>query len=129
MLSSKKHLFLQPYPGWRCNGPPTSFSHVTSTNVGIRLQDSFGTCKIWRPCLMPVPNYWTWTKSFLQKNSFSGQILIKLRYDNFSYSNTRFTKLWSHDHIGNMSHVIIFSDVMDKLWRHNLYFKMLFRKA
>ena len=29
--------------------------------------------------LVPVPDYWTWTKTTPQKNDFSGQILLKLR--------------------------------------------------
>ena len=27
-------------------------------------------CKIWRPYLVPVPNYWTWTKATSQKRLF-----------------------------------------------------------
>ena len=67
--------------------PPTSFSPVTSTNVGISPQNfltfSFNPlidcCKISSLYLVPVPNYWTWTKTTPQKSDFSGQILIKLR--------------------------------------------------
>ena len=27
-------------------------------------------CKIWSPYVVPVPNYWTWTKATLQKKLF-----------------------------------------------------------
>ena len=36
-------------------------------------------CKISRPYLVQLPNYWTWTRSSPPKIGFSGQILIKLR--------------------------------------------------
>ena len=40
-------------------------------------------CKISRPYLVPVPNYWTWTKTTPQKCFFFCQILIKLRLWSF----------------------------------------------
>ena len=51
--------------------PPTSFSPVISTNVGISpknvLTFSFNPlphwCKIPSLYLVPVPNHWTWTKT------------------------------------------------------------------
>ena len=74
--------------------PPTSFSPVTSTNVRISHQDflSFSFtlltdwCKISSLYLLPVADYWTWTKTTLQKKP----------------ENARVTKLWSHDHIHNI---------------------------
>ena len=58
--------------------PPTSFSPVTSTNVGCSPQNfltfSFNSFATMLQILVPVPNYWTWTKSI------PGQILIKLRF-------------------------------------------------
>ena len=36
------------------------------------------SCKISGPYLVPVLNYWTWTKATPQKISFAGQIHIKL---------------------------------------------------
>ena len=64
--------------------PATSFSPVTSTNVRISpwniLTFSFNLlphwCKVSRPYLVPVPNYWTWTMSTQEKIGFCGQILI-----------------------------------------------------
>ena len=78
----------------------TSFSPVTSTNVGIRPQNfldfSFKPlatlCKTSNLYLVPAPNYLTWTKSAPQKNRF----FRSNPYD-FSHRNARITKLWSHD--------------------------------
>ena len=58
--------------------PPTSFSAVPPTNRGIRPQIFWiivsiflpNLCKISRPYLVPVPNYWTRTKRTHQKNWF-----------------------------------------------------------
>ena len=52
---------------------PTSFSLVTSTDVGINPQNLFDF-KV-ESYLAPVPNYWTWTKKPFTKIGFSGQIL------------------------------------------------------
>ena len=68
-------------------GPTTSFSPVTSTNVGIGPQNflTFSLtllphwCKISSLYLVPIPNYWTLTRATIKKGGFSGQILIKLR--------------------------------------------------
>ena len=62
--------------------PHTSFSHVTSATVGISPRNVLALvlphcCKISRPYLAPVPNYWTWTKSTPQKNWFSSSNLYK----------------------------------------------------
>ena len=56
-------------------GPHTSFSPVTSTNVGTSPKTFWllvlmvfpHWCKISILYLVLVPNYWTWTKSTLQK--------------------------------------------------------------
>ena len=72
---------------FRMGGGPTSFSPVTSTNIRFGPQTSWllvltllpHYCKISSLYLVPVPNYWTWTKNTLQKSDFFGQILIKLR--------------------------------------------------
>ena len=73
--------------GWGKKVPPTSFSPVTSTNVGFSPQNllafsfnPFATLvKISSSHLVSAPNYWTWTKITPQKSSFSGQILVKLK--------------------------------------------------
>ena len=86
-------LFRMEEGGKKPPPPSTSFSQVTSTNVGISPQNFLNPktfqilaliafphwCKISSLYLMPIQNYWTWTKSTPQKSSFSGQILIKLR--------------------------------------------------
>ena len=77
------------------NKSPTPFPSQTKKtpyplppiNIGIRPRNSWliistslpHLCKISRPYLVQVPNYWTWTKSIPQKIGFSGEILIKLR--------------------------------------------------
>ena len=52
----------------------TSFSPVTSTNVGISPKNFLTLlphwCEIPSLYLMPVPNYWTWTKTAPQKKQF-----------------------------------------------------------
>ena len=69
--------------GGRKKPPPTSFSPVTSTNVGLSPQNFLTNplprwCKTSRSYLVLVPNYWTWTKITSQKSGFSGEILVKL---------------------------------------------------
>ena len=57
---------------------PTSFSPVTSTNVGVTPQNFWllllnflpHWCKISRPHLVLVLNYWTWAKNIPQKKQF-----------------------------------------------------------
>ena len=52
----------------------TSFSPVTSTKVGISPKNFLTLlphwCEIPSLYLMPVPNYWTWTKTAPQKKQF-----------------------------------------------------------
>ena len=75
---SSTHL---PYSGWggvKSLPPPTSFSPVTSRNVGagpntfLILVLTFlpHWCKILSSYLVLVPNYWTWTKATPQKKRF-----------------------------------------------------------
>ena len=55
-------------------------------------------------------------RSPLKKRRFSGQILVKLRLDNFSHRNPRITKRWSHDHFYNIIWItwqVFVADVMD----------------
>ena len=69
------------------NPSPTSISLVVSTNVGISLKNFLALvltflphwCKILSLHLVPVPNYWIWTKTTPKKSGFSGQIFITLR--------------------------------------------------
>ena len=79
-------------------------------------------CKIARPYLVPVPNYWTWTKTNPQKkwffrwNPYKIEIMITsvvemLELPNFGHMTTLKFYWWRHEH---------------KLWRHNLYFKVSF---
>ena len=84
--------FFKPNQDWGAQKSfPISFSPVTSTKVGISPQNILTFlillplvlillphwCKISRPCLMPVPNYWTRTKSTRQKNWSNQVFLIK----------------------------------------------------
>ena len=63
------------------------FPPVTSINVKITHKTCWlllltllpHWCKLSKPYLVPVPNYWTWIKANTEKSVFSGQILIKLR--------------------------------------------------
>ena len=65
---------------------PASSSSVTSTNVRtspenlrlLVLNILPHWCKISSLYLVPIPNYWTWTKTTPQKSDCSGQILLKL---------------------------------------------------
>ena len=64
-------------------------------------------------------NYWTWTKTTPQKAIFLVKFLQNWGYDNFSYTNARVTKLWSHDHIHNIIWVMwqnFVSDVIDRMY-------------
>ena len=70
---------------------------------------------------MPVPNYWTWSNTTLQKRWFFRSNPYKIKFmitslvemlelPNFGHIATS-TILWRHGH---------------KLWRDNLYFKITF---
>ena len=54
--------------------PPISFSPVTFTNVGLSPQN-FLTSSLY---LVPVPSYWTWTKTTPQKKCFFWSNLYKI---------------------------------------------------
>ena len=98
--------------------PPTSFSPVTSSNVGISHQSSLTLfltllphrCKISKPYLVPVSNYWTWTKTTPQKKWFFWsnpckiEVMITslielLELSNFDHMTTSTTKYESPDKI------------------------------
>ena len=87
--------------------PPTSFSPVTSTNVGISPKTFWilvltifpHWCKISSLYLVPVPNYWTWTKTtpqtkpFSRSNPYKIQVVITslremLQLPHFGHLNT-----------------------------------------
>ena len=84
-----EHLFLTLFRmgGQKAPPPPTSFSPVTSTNVVISPKTFWllvltllpHWCEISSLYLVPVSNYWIWTKATPQQKQFFGQILIKLR--------------------------------------------------
>ena len=74
----------------------------------------------------------TWTKStppkklFFWSNPYKIEIMITSLIEMLE---SRVTKLWSHDHICNIIHVSHVTKFCwwhhgQKLWRHNLYFKM-----
>ena len=81
--------------------PPTSFSPVTSTNVGFGRQNFL---------TFSFNPFSTLVQNFKFAPSASPKLLNlnqdhpskKRGYDNFSYRNARVTKLWSHDHIYNI---------------------------
>ena len=113
--------------------PPTSCSPVTSIKVKVSPQNFWllvlilltHWCKISRSYLVPLPNYWTWTKTTLQKKSaFSGQILIKLKFFIGCWSFQALVT-WPHLHY-NLSHVIKFHwwRHRQNFWRHKSYFKI-----
>ena len=103
---------IQDGEGEGMEGSPTSLSPVTSTNVGLVHKTLWllvstllpHWSKISWSYLVPVPNYWTWTKitplkkQFFWSNPYKIEVMI-----NFSYRNARVTKIWSHDHIYNIS--------------------------
>ena len=87
--------------------PPTSFSTVTPINIGVRPKNFWLIVstflpylrKISRRYLMPVPNYWPWTKSAPQKhcfflwNPYKIEVMItsvmkKLELPNFGHMTT-----------------------------------------
>ena len=93
------------------NVPLPVFFPVTSTNVGIRLPNfltfSFNPlphwCKASSLYLVPVPNYWTWTKSIPQKHWFFWSNPSKIEVMiTCSHRNSRVKKPWSHDYIYNI---------------------------
>ena len=65
--------------------------------------------------IVPVPNYWNWTKITPQKKP----VFLVKRFDNFSHRNARVTKLWSHDHTYNIIWFTLYnfvSDLIDKTY-------------
>ena len=106
--------------GWRKRAPPTSFSPVTSTNVGTWPENTFDR-------LAQNFKFVTSASSKLlnmkQDHPSKKPVLVKSLkiwgYDNFSYTNGRVTKLWSHDHIHNIIWVmwqIFVGDVIDRIY-------------
>ena len=85
-------------------------------------------CKISSSYLVPVPSYWTWTKTTSQKKVF---FLVKSLwnwdYDNFSHRNAGVTKLSSHDFIYNIIWVndcrYQTSALVKNFWFFGLYFR------
>ena len=68
---------------------------------------------------MPVPNYWTWTKTTPQKKQFFSSNPRKIEVMITFYTNARVTKLWSHDHIHNIIWVMwqnFVGNVIDKIY-------------
>ena len=90
--------------------PPTNFSPVASTNIGIRSKTFWSVVlillphwsKISRPYLVPVLSYWTWTKSSPEKKGFFWSNPYKTELVITSHRNVRVTKLWSPGHIYNV---------------------------
>ena len=94
--------------GGRQKAPPTSFSVVTFTNVGTSpkkfLTFTFNPfahyCKISSLYLVPIRNYWTWTKTtpqnkkrFFWSNPYKIEIMITfliemMRLPNFGHMTT-----------------------------------------
>ena len=59
-------------------------------------------CKISRLYLVPVPNYWAWSKTTHQKKWFSWSNPYKIEVMITSLLEMLVTKPWSHDHIYNI---------------------------
>ena len=98
--------------------PPTSFSPVTSANVGISPQNFLTViltllphwCKLSRRYLEPVPNYWTWTKAIPHKKQFSSSNPYKIE--------VMMTSLIEMLELPNFGHMITFTiqfELRDKI--------------
>ena len=85
--------------GQKAPATSSSFSPVTSTNVGISLQNYLAFTFNIFATLVPVPNYWTWTKTTPQKrrffwsNPYNIEVVITsliemLQLPNFGHMNT-----------------------------------------
>ena len=93
--------------GWGEKTPSTSFSPVTSTNIGtsppkfllLVLTLLPHWCEISGLYLVPVPNYSTWTKTTSQKKGFFWLNCYTIEVIITCHRNARVTKLWSHDYI------------------------------
>ena len=89
-------------------------------------------CKILRLYLVPVPNYWTWTRSTPQKNRFFWSNPYKIK--------VMITSLIVMLGLPNLGHMTTFTNALSqvikffwwrhgqKLWRHKLYMKMPYFK-
>ena len=56
--------------------------------------------KISRPCLVPVTNYWRWTKTTSQNNMFFWSYCYKAEVMITSFTGVlEYAKLWSYDYI------------------------------
>ena len=108
--------------------PPTSFSPVASTNVGISSQIFWllflALLAHWRKIsslyLVPVPNYWTSIKTTPQKMRFIWSNLYKIEVVITSLidRNARITKLWSHEQIYNIIWIMWWNFVGDVIERN-----------
>ena len=85
-------------------------------------------CKISRLYLVPVPNYWTLTKSTLHKkwffwsNPYKMEVIILFSYKYLSYQ-TVVTRPYLQYNLIHVKNVFQWHHGQ-KLWHHNLYFKI-----
>ena len=138
-----------PYSGWEEGGPkrppyqffPCNFYRCTISAKRFWLllwTLLLHYCKMSMPYLLPGSNYWTWTKSSSQKKRFSGhiekiyktEVMITSLIEKLEFPHVTLVT-WTHlQH--SLNHVINFCwwYLGQKLWHHNLYFKILyFKKA
>ena len=118
--------------GWGQKKNPTSFSPVTSANVGISSQNflkfSFSPCKIPSLYLVPVPNHCTSTKTTPQKKWFFWSNRYKIEV--VITSLIEMLELPNFGHMNNLqynlNHMMKFSwwRYRQELWCHNLCFKI-----
>ena len=113
------------------SSPLPVFSHVTSTNVGISLQNFprllVLLCKMSSLYLVPVLNYSTWTKITPQKMRFFWLNLYKIEVaiTSFIDRNARVTKLWIWFDLNHVIKICWWSH-RQELWRRNLFKTPLF---
>ena len=117
MIFKRYYLMLFRIEG-RCKMAPIHFPRIFSKrrnfvdpliflHLVLKLLQHF--CKILKPYLEPILNYWTGTKKLLLKKIASLiKFLYNWRYENFSYRNNIITKIWSDDRMYvqcNLSHL------------------------
>ena len=107
---------------------PYQFFPSTSTNVGVSPKNFMTfSCfnptlshwyKVSRPCLVPIPNYWTWTKRTPEKLVF----FTKSLWYNFSHvkkltncGRMTTSTIWLESH-----NEILLVISWTKLWHHNI---------
>ena len=120
-------LLFNPFQDRGSKRSPTSFSHVTSTNVGFSVQniptfnfnpfvtlvENFKVVASASPKWLNLNQDHPSKKQFFWSNPYQIEVMII-----FSHRNATVTKLWSHNHIYNINWITWWKSVVDTMHKN-----------